>query len=732
MLRGGDKNLTGRRWLVELRYVFHAIHILRVPVIIACVSASLIALPEQVLEIYRSIVQEVSGQTENSWSTWRETALSGASVILICVAIWWSGRRLAALFGHQIPDHARGGRWLLNWLPPVIAVLPLAAGALAISFGATVEKASKDVVATFAQSLRDTGTKPPFDRLLAQDYLSFNEDLYRAGILLGLLAAALIVIFGSGSILYRRWTQSAPSEFLSRPSRLLVYGLVSGGILAFAFAPPIAAQSIGVFSIFAFFIVGLLLILSQISVWSDRTGVPVLFLLLLAAAIFTLLDLNDNHWLRTVDGSEAPTRIVKPISSEIVNDWLESRSDWKAYKANNKPYPIYIVAAQGGGIYAAYHAASFLSGIQDIKPEFAQHIFAISGVSGGSVGAAFFASLIKTVATQPNYSDVLKDCVKRSRKGRFTFVDASSNYFRADLLSPLFASLFFPDFLQRFLFFPVGYFDRARAIEGAIENAWVRRLKSYRRHCPQLWRSDRKPLGQPFSALWTGRDATPALLLNATEVGSGRRRVISPFSFAGSNDIQFQSPYPWIKSGDETSAIPLSSAAMVSARFPWLTPSGWSRNKDGKKIRLVDGGYFENSGLATAADLANALLKVVKGTPLEGRFDIKLIALTSADYPVRKFYGFNELAGPIRGLLNTRTARSAVTVSQVKKSHNLRTVTLDMMGYPLPLGWRLSPVTRGLISAQAGRPRACNNAKYKGRRFSSDCVVDEILKDLIP
>ncbi|MFX7866411.1 hypothetical protein ABTK37_20655, partial [Acinetobacter baumannii] len=58
-------------------------------------------------------------------------------------------------------------------------------------------------------------------------------------------------------------------------------------------------------------------------------------------------------------------------------------------------FPLYVVAAEGGGIYAATHAASFLAEIQDMCPGFSHHLFAISGVSGGSVGAAVFNALTR-------------------------------------------------------------------------------------------------------------------------------------------------------------------------------------------------------------------------------------------------------------------------------------------------------------------------------------------------
>ena len=45
------------------------------------------------------------------------------------------------------------------------------------------------------------------------------------------------------------------------------------------------------------------------------------------------------------------------------------------------------------GIRAAYQACVVLSALQDGRADFVDHVFAISGVSGGSVGASTFAAL---------------------------------------------------------------------------------------------------------------------------------------------------------------------------------------------------------------------------------------------------------------------------------------------------------------------------------------------------
>src|SRR5208337_4918502 len=50
----------------------------------------------------------------------------------------------------------------------------------------------------------------------------------------------------------------------------------------------------------------------------------------------------------------------------------------------------------------------------------------------------------------------------------------------------------------------------------------------------------------------------------------------------------------------------LSTAALLSARFPIISPAGILRAEGEQAIgdRVVDGGYFENSGLTSAMDVA--------------------------------------------------------------------------------------------------------------------------------
>jgi hypothetical protein len=100
-----------------------------------------------------------------------------------------------------------------------------------------------------------------------------------------------------------------------------------------------------------------------------------------------------------------------PDLPDTFRNWLQARTDQSKFSGR---YPVYIVAAQGGGSYAAMHAAHFLSYMQARCPNFAHHLFAISGVSGGSVGAAAFAAAMKDAEQRGGVKIPDTGCADRS------------------------------------------------------------------------------------------------------------------------------------------------------------------------------------------------------------------------------------------------------------------------------------------------------------------------------
>ena len=132
-----------------------------------------------------------------------------------------------------------------------------------------------------------------------------------------------------------------------------------------------------------------------------RLRIPVFSSLLILAIIFSLW--NDNHGVRTL-----PT---PPPPLEKRQNVREALMAWHKHQLLRPSptdfYPLFVVAAEGGGIRAAYWAASVLSRITDKNPCFPDQLFAISGVSGGSLGSAvFIAQLADAPVTADGfYSD---------------------------------------------------------------------------------------------------------------------------------------------------------------------------------------------------------------------------------------------------------------------------------------------------------------------------------------
>src|SRR5262249_15067876 len=132
-------------------------------------------------------------------------------------------------------------------------------------------------------------------------------------------------------------------------------------------------------------------ILTLMTRGSESCRLPLIFITFVYAAILSWNGMNHNHTFRTVSTSSAPVRTL----SEGFIQWLNSRpTEYRnAFIKGGRKYPIYVVAAEGGGMTAANHVALVLARLFDRCPDLGHHVFAISGVSGGSLGAAMFVGV---------------------------------------------------------------------------------------------------------------------------------------------------------------------------------------------------------------------------------------------------------------------------------------------------------------------------------------------------
>lgn len=477
--------------------------------------------------------------------------------------------------------------------------------------------------------------------------------------------------------------------------------------------PTLIANKVGAISIIAMSLGIFVVIFSTIYHWGIEFKIPTLTVLICILFISSFFNWNDNHRIRQL--ATSANRTLPPIE-ESFREWFEPRKNDQKYRG--KPYPIYLVSAQGGGIFAAYHAATALSKIQDSFPSFSQHIFAISSVSGGSLGAAAFSSLVKE-----NIEDVDRNKLEKIEpKARALFGE--------NLLSPLLSMGLFPDFVQRFLFFPIYQWDRARGLEIAFEEAWNKT------------QSDRNPLRDSYYAHWNPQKTAPALVLNATEVETGEPLRISPFliSLPQGDENIFDRPDIDFR---------LSTAAGISARFPFVTPVAWYA-KNSAKFRLADGGYFDNSGVSTALDIGRTLQKLKKYPD-----EFEIIYISIVNLPNRsstgkvKTEGLNEVGSPIRTVFNVRSARSKNIVKQAKYLLNdesgdafkfkFRNIYLDKQtdNGELPLGWLLSLASRNAIDKQNISFDKCDRALFEQENDNdfdvgnhNSCVAKSIGYDL--
>ena len=240
----------------------------------------------------------------------------------------------------------------------------------------------------------------------------------------------------------------------------------------------------------------------------------------------------------------------------------------------------------------------------------------------------------------------------------------------------------------------------------------------------------------------------PALFLNTTEVETGRGRVIAPLTLEAAEFAAIPSAAP-----DGSADIALSTATVLSARFPWLTPPGWfgaygagktnaTAALAGRQVHLVDGAYFDNSGIETALAITRELQGSLRGSASRRKIQLNLIVLTSGGFGDPSFVVTDYLA-PFQSIISTRSARAAMTLKQARATFmreisNGRAegsgeffgkVELQGFGYPLPLGWRLSPITRLLILGENEGTGWCG--EDSGNAGDKNCVRSKIYSDMM-
>ena len=392
---------------------------------------------------------------------------------------------------------------------------------------------------------------------------------------------------------------------------------------------------------------------------------------------------------------------------------------------------LIVVAASGGGILASGWTAKVLAELHRAAPRFGDELRLISSVSGGSVATAYYLAAHHAPLDQRALQQVLAASMRSS-------------------LSPAAYGLAFAD-LRRGLF-PIWVdesFDRGRLLEA-----------DWRARGQRLYHGLDIDVGSPHDAdlqpltAWIenirGRRA-PGVIFNSTVMESGQRVAITPLStlhaewrsgsgLGGEPPERFQSPPTlgeFLAGGDQLT-VDLWTAARVSATFAYVSPPARAARayRDGNLIanrcrwnspgdvhacfapsppvvvsdaaqihgrqHLIDGGYADHSGVASALNWLSAALQ--RRTPGDALPFAKIALVEIRARPYAAPGASGELAstwsGPALGLLNAwnlgQTGADDTEIFEMKQRFaGLSGLEFQSFAFVLdkpngPLSWQIS------------------------------------------
>ena len=203
----------------------------------------------------------------------------------------------------------------------------------------------------------------------------------------------------------------------------------------------------------------------------------------------------------------------------------------------------------------------------------------MSGTSGGGVGVATFFSLLRDKQNQKNI-----------------YTQSAQAFLKQDYFTHTFARMLGPDFFNYIIPFSARI-DRAAALEKSFEESAQDKNDSVLQ----------VPFYDNFSnfpAIKDGNVNLPILCINTTRMQDGNPGVVTNLTL---DSATFNNRVDVIKLLDKKVDITLTSASILGARFPYLSPAG----RIGKNY-FVDGGYFDNSGAGVVQEMIRGIINIGK------------------------------------------------------------------------------------------------------------------------
>jgi hypothetical protein len=342
---------------------------------------------------------------------------------------------------------------------------------------------------------------------------------------------------------------------------------------------------------------------SLLLLYGKRFKTDIISILLTIGLVITLTVTNNFHTVRRVkkDLSVPANKMV--TFREHLKAWLMYRKDEieRYDTSGGKKYPFFLVNSYGGGIRASAWTSMLFARINQrlqqnpkmrlnrLPGNFHHYTFASSGISGGTVGLALntaylyqgMANTSSGLPVQPGDSMQL------------------SKFYQSDFLSPVTTVLFGRDILASVL--GVSAWDDRAAI---LERTWERQASLH----------GLGNLKMPFRDFWNTtnpeiRYEIPLLFSNTYHAEKGVPGILASVQL-DEKDFPAATIINNLGSVAERDLY-LSTAAFISARFPYLTPSARFSYGD----HFIDGGANEYSGCHTLLQVLQLMEKIRKEDP---------------------------------------------------------------------------------------------------------------------
>jgi hypothetical protein len=645
-------------------------------------------------------------------------------IVFFAIQAWtWSRIVIASNYG---TDRTRWRpRWLLEWGPRVLAFLPFAAAGLALlvsfKWNAPVGLILLAIGVIFLALLI---AREPITRRLVGDTPTapwVQGAWVVAGLAMAFGAMVVAILWPAG------------------------IGVALGG-------PAIVFFGLG-------FVIPLITIACQLG---TSLRIPVTGALLLWAVLLGVF--FDNHRVgRRALIAETGGSTDRPTLESAFRLWAKGQP-----VGPNGKRTMVLVAVQGGAARAGYWTAVALAELQtaaakltgnDGKPvDFGAHMFAISSVSGGSVGSVGYSAMLKTAPENVRTPTTNGDAE--------TLTTDLLGFAGRDALGPALTGMLYSDLLYRFLPLPL-LPDRAETLERAWEEAW---------DAPDD-RTGVAPrtagtIGAPFLALAPkdGEPWRPLLIVQGASESGGRRTLTSAVKFT-CEEVDADDLLDGI--GHDVAA---STAILNGARFPWVSPGGTFTHqpctaKEGdpkSNDHILDGGYFDNAGAETLREMTRAIRNLEGGG--EKDLDIVFILIGYDDHDPAKRPPLpptgvkawvseriaslipNDVFAPMLGLYNGMGAHEAHLAREMKLAGQTADVASDpyvsrltggnlyaalvlcpgdvrlesgrTITYDPPMDWTLSGEAKRYIeNSVIAKEPACNAAE---NAKAIDAVVDRL------